>query len=60
MDIPQAGSHSPTHVSRDLTPTSSVFVNPSRLRLMMLEKGILDEYEEVVLSMFPKGEQRSA
>ncbi|KIJ56072.1 hypothetical protein M422DRAFT_239274 [Sphaerobolus stellatus SS14] len=36
----------------------SWFVNPSRLRLMMAEKGILDQYEEVIMDMEVVGEQK--
>ncbi|KIJ37174.1 hypothetical protein M422DRAFT_33872 [Sphaerobolus stellatus SS14] len=36
----------------------SWFPNPSRLRLMMAEKGILDQYEEVIMDMEVVGEQK--
>lgn len=42
---------SPLHVR-------SGFANPVRLRLMMAEKGILDDYTEVLLDMEVSGEQR--
>ncbi|WWD21831.1 hypothetical protein CI109_106319 [Kwoniella shandongensis] len=42
-----------------LWTAKNTFVNPSRLRLMMLEKGILDQYEEVYIDMIEKGDQKS-
>ena len=36
----------------------SVFPNPQRVRLMMLEKGIHDQFEEVGVNMIEKGDQR--
>ncbi len=41
-----------------LFTSPSAFPNPQRVRLLMHEKGIADEVEEVVLDMAPAGEQR--
>ncbi len=41
-----------------LYTSPSAFPNPQRVRLLMHEKGIVDEVEEVVLDMAPGGEQR--
>ena len=44
--------------SLKLYTSPSAFPNPQRLRLMMHEKGIAGEIEEVVYDMAPGGEQR--
>ena len=41
-----------------LFTSPSAFPNPQRVRLLMLEKGIEDHIEEVVLDMAPGGQQR--
>lgn len=41
-----------------LHTSPSAFPNPQRVRLLIHEKGIADEIEEVVLDMTPVGEQR--
>ena len=41
-----------------LFTSPSVFPNPQRVRLLMHEKGIASEVEEVMLDMVPRGEQR--
>ncbi|WP_273507105.1 glutathione S-transferase N-terminal domain-containing protein [Fulvimarina manganoxydans] len=41
-----------------LYTSPSAFPNPQRLRLFLHEKGIADEFEEVIYDMTPKGEQR--
>lgn len=41
-----------------LYTSPSAFPNPQRVRLLMHEKGIVAEVEEVVLAMAPAGEQR--
>jgi glutathione S-transferase len=41
-----------------LFTSPSVFPNPQRVRLLMHEKGIVGEIEEVLLDMTPAGEQR--
>jgi glutathione S-transferase len=42
-----------------LFTSASVFPNPQRLRLFMHEKGIADQFEEVIYDMTPGGEQRT-
>ena len=41
-----------------LFTSPSAFPNPQRLRLFIHEKGIADQFEEVILKMAPEGEQR--
>ena len=41
-----------------LYTSPGAFPNPMRVRLLMFEKGIADELEEVVMDMTPVGEQR--
>ena len=41
-----------------LYTSPSAFPNPQRLRLFVHEKGIADQFEEIIYDMAPRGEQR--
>ncbi|KGS12071.1 glutathione S-transferase, partial [Pseudomonas coronafaciens] len=41
-----------------LFTSPSAFPNPQRLRLFIHEKGIADQFDEIIYDMAPGGEQR--